>query len=133
MAEGLWKRVQVILKEIGVSSSRLKELMSDRGLKYDPPYMDSFASPDDIRVIAKILGVPASRLFEATNLVGELVEAVFEEEWSKYEISVGIPRQEARKRVDDSEFRWTPSRSTIRGQVILDSLVKTRFEEVPAL
>ena len=49
MTKGLWKRVQQIAKEREISNLRLRELMADRGLRYDPIYMDSFAYPDDIR------------------------------------------------------------------------------------
>ena len=45
MTKGLWKRVQQIAKEREISNLRLRELMADRGLRYDPIYMDSFRIP----------------------------------------------------------------------------------------
>ena len=79
MGEGLYKRVQAILRTRGMSEDYLGKLMIDRGMQYRPVYMDSFATPDDIRVISGMLQVAPSILFEATPLVDELIGALFEE------------------------------------------------------
>ena len=119
MAEGLYKRVQAIAQIHGMSDTHLAELMIDHGLRYHPSYMDSFASPDDIRVIAKILGVPSSRLFEVTTHIGDLLTALVEEKWPQHESRVSISKQEAFKRVMESEYRWNSRQSSIRNQVDL--------------
>ena len=119
MARRLWDRVQAIARRRGISDPRLQELMAQRGLKYGLMYIDSFAYPDDIRTLAEILQVPSSELFEATSYLDDLVDAVFEEEWPKYKDKLSISKQEAYKRVIESEYRWNPARSTIRAQVKL--------------
>ena len=119
MAKRLWESVQAIARRREISDLRLQELMAERGFKYGPMYMDSFAYPDDIRILAEILQVPSSVLFEATSYLDELVDAVFEEEWLKYKGRVGITKQEAYKRVIESEYRWIPSQSTVRSQIKL--------------
>ena len=119
MAEGLYQRVKEIARKRGMSDSRLGELMVDRGLKYPPIYMDSLAYPDDIRAIAEILQVPPSILFEVTTYIGDLLTALVEEMWPQHESRIGISKQEALKRVMQSEYRWNSSQSTIRNQVEL--------------
>ncbi len=119
MAEGLYKRVQAIARPRGMSDAALEMRMVDCGLLYHPIYMDSFAFPDDIRMIAEILEVAPSRLFEATSYLGELLGALIEEEWPKHESRMSISKEEASQRVRESEYRWNSSQSTIRNQVEL--------------
>ena len=118
MSEGLYKRVQAIARTRGMSDGHLGQLMVDRGLRYGPIYMDSFASPDDIRVIAEILQVPSSVLFEATNFIRDLIEAVVDDNWEQHESRIGISKQEALKKVMQSEYKWNSSKS-IRNRVEL--------------
>ena len=119
MGEGLYKRVQAILRTRGMSEDYLGKLMIDRGMQYRPVYMDSFATPDDIRVISGMLQVAPSILFEATPLVDELIGALFEEKWPQHESRTDLSKQEASRRVRQSEFRLNSSQSTIRNQVEL--------------
>ena len=119
MAEGLYKRVKAIARTRGISDSDFQRLMVDHRVRYHPIYMDSFATPDDIRVMAEILGVLPSRLFEATSLIGELLGALFAEEWPKHENKIRISKEEASRRVMESEYRWNSTQSTIRNQVEL--------------
>ena len=119
MTKGLWKRVQQIAREREISNLRLRELMADRGLRYDPIYMDSFAYPDDIHVLAEILHVPSSRLFEATSYLNELLDSLVEEKWTQHESRMSISKEEALARVMESEYRWNSPELTIRDQVEL--------------
>ena len=119
MATRLYQRVNEIAREQGISDSQLRDLMVDRDLRFLPMYMDSLASPDDIYVLAKILRVQPSRLFEATDLVGQEVAALFEEYWPQYESRVSISQHEAFVRVTESEYRWNSPQSPIRNQVEL--------------
>ena len=125
MRGGLYARVMAIAQEKGITESFLQEAMVERGILYDPPYMDIHADADDIRVIADILKVPSSILFEATSMRGELVGALFEEHWPIYESLADTSRQEAYERVVDNEFRGDLANSAVRGRVelILKALV----------
>ena len=125
MHSGLYARVMAIAQEKGMTESILQEAMVGRGIPYDPPYMDLYADADDIRVIADILQVPSSNLFEVTAMKDELVRALFEENWPRYESRADISRREAYERVVDSEFRGDLGNSAVRGRVelVLKALV----------
>ena len=120
MATRLYQRVMEIARKQKISEFDLREQMRDRGLKYLPTYIDTFATPDDIRNLAEILQVPVSILFEATDFVAEEVAAVFEEYWPVYRGRVTIPKQEAFLRItQQTEYRWNSPDSSIRSQVEL--------------
>ena len=122
MAEGLYRRVTEIAREKGISHLRLRELMFNNGLTYLPAYMDSFATPDDVRVIARLLQVPPSRLLEVTTYIDPLLEALVEEKWSQHANKTSLSMQEAVNKVKGSEFRWNSPQSPIRNQV--DTVLK---------
>ena len=117
MAETLYKRAMTIAQAQGMSEVELEQRMSERGLHFPAAYMDTFANPDDIRVIAEILEVPSSRLFEVTNFIGDLVDALFEEMWPQHADKIERPREVARDLVLRNEFKWNSLRSSIRHQV----------------
>ena len=119
MRHQLWQRVQAIMMERAISPERLQELMGSRGINYEPAYMDTFANPDDIRTIADIIQVPASELLEATSYIGDLIAAVFQEEWANHASKVNISEEEAFRRVHSSEYRWNSPKSPIRDQIKL--------------
>ena len=119
MAEGLYERVQKILKAREMSEEHLEKLMSDRGIRYRLVFLDTFASPDDIRVIAGLLRAPPSVLFEVSTFVNELIEALMEEMWSQHEGRIELSKQESLRRVRQSEFRLNSPGSTVRSQVEL--------------
>ena len=89
--------------------------------------LDTFAEPDDVRTMARILNVPDSTLLEATRYTEDYLLSVIEDQWPKYEARLDINKQEAITRVLQVEFRWTPARSTIPKQVeeILEALAST--------
>ena len=119
MPEGLYKRVQEILRTRGMSEEHLEKLMTDHGIGYRLTFIESFASPDDIRVISGLLQVPQSILFEVTTFVDDLIGALIEEMWYQHESRIDLPKDEASRRIRQSEYRLNSSRTTIRSQVEL--------------
>ncbi len=119
MAEGLYKRVHEIARARGMSDSDLEALMVEHGINYRLMYLESFASPDDIRAIAGMLQVRPSRLFESTSQLGELLKALFEEEWPQRASRISMSKEEAYRRVVESEYKWNSPQSSIRNQVAL--------------
>ena len=119
MDESLYTRVMAIAHGLGMTEVELEERMIERGLHFPAAYMDTFATPDDIRVIAEILGAPSSRLFEVTNFIGDLVDALFAEMWAQHADKIEMSKEVAREKVLKNEYKWNSRKSSIRHQVKL--------------
>ena len=120
MRSGLYAKVQQILNERGETEIWLQAAMIACGIKYHPRYMDIRATAHDIRIIADIIAVPPSVLFETTSMRQELVDALFEEYLPLYEDRIDVTRQEAYEKViAATEFRGSFDSTGIRDRVRL--------------
>ena len=94
MNNSLLVRIRIALKSTGKTEEQLEECLRENEIHYRLPYVENFAQPRDIYIVATFLQVPASQLFEATRYKDFYVRALFEETWPDYKDALGLPEEE---------------------------------------
>ena len=120
MSDNLLKRVDDCLSNMGLDRNSIIEFLQLQGISYDLSYLDAFAEPDHIYLIAEFLQVPSSYLFEVTGYKDHLVWAIFDEKWPNYAGRIQASKSEAYGRiVRDREFKGEMSGKGIRQEIDL--------------
>ena len=106
MEDGLRLRIQRLLDQRGLTAADLEEFLRSHGINYRLPFVESFAEPAHVRIIARFVRVNPSSLFEFTRYAEDFALAVLEESWPSYSGLVGMPFDEVRSKVQrELEFR----------------------------
>ena len=94
MNHGLFARIQSALERTGKTGGQLEDCLRENELYYSLPYVETFAEPGDIILIATFLEVRASHLLQATSYKESYVRALFEETWPDHKDTVGASKEE---------------------------------------
>ena len=113
----LYTRVRNLLVKYGATDLELQEHLSNKGIQYSLTFIDAFAEPADIDVVAGFFGTQRSYLLEVTQFKDEFWRAVFDENWPEYKDKIQLPKHKAWKIVCNNEFRGANSISTVRREI----------------
>ena len=95
--EDLYSRVRKLLVEYSATELELQGYLSDHDFKYSIAFINAFAKPTDIYVVAGFFGVQRSYLLEVTEFKYQFWRAVFDEIWPELKDRIKISKHEAWK------------------------------------
>lgn len=123
------------LKALGLNFDDLEDFMRSRGFNFGAPYLDTFARPEDLRMIADFIKASPSQLLEMTEFADEFAFAVFEENWDQYKHRIDSTFDDSWRRVLKSvEFRGQVRRSIRREiELVVQALVRPKSSASPCL
>lgn len=95
----LYRKIIEILESRHIQLEDLQRYLQQNGFYHAIDQIDSFATPDIVRLIASYLKVLPSEIFEATLYFEDYAGAYLDERLAEYGPSLNISREEAWKKV----------------------------------